>query len=224
MNISKEQILRLFEAAKRSLLAADLLLKQLAEGVTSLETDIDNGINVGERAIPSLLSAISFVDFAHRFASLLDALPISKKSLAMRKLGEKMTTVEIMRNHLQHLRGEYLKNEDINYPILGALSWTKGNKCYQLSWSQHFKHQIYSITYDTLEKRWMAKYQYTVKDVSVSLDCVLAEMFAAFEWVMSQCRDVFLDPLDAQLKWGETQTWTMNVQWRVARSESQDLE
>ena len=106
----------LFEAVKRSLLAAQTLQQRMADDLAALERDILAGAEINERAASPLLSGVSFVDFAHRFGCLVDSLPLIKKNTPeLRKLKAVLAPVELARNHLQHLRGkdELSTNEEV---------------------------------------------------------------------------------------------------------------
>jgi hypothetical protein len=121
----------LFEAAKRSLLIADTTLKRLDAELKALEPDILASVNIGERAVPALLSCITFVDFAFRYGEVVDQLPtLSKKESAMRDLKVALKPIGVARNHLQHLRGDLSSNEGIDYPLLGSIAWASGDRCF----------------------------------------------------------------------------------------------
>jgi hypothetical protein len=198
-----EKFILLFEAAKRSLLACELIYSRLDLELEAIELDMNNGVEISERAAPPLLSAVAFIDFSHRFGSLVDSFPlINKRRPQLKQLMNALTTVETARNHLQHLRGDLSANDPIEYAILGSLSWTKGERCFVVSFSQSTNITQSSIVYDALNQRWISKCQFSVKGVSVRLDSVLAEMRTFYEWLMKGVE--FSDPDFAQLKWGKT--------------------
>jgi hypothetical protein len=199
----QEKFVLLFETAKRSLLASEMLLSRMSVDLTALEPDIGASINIGSRAISPLLSAVAFIDFSHRFGSVVDALPlINKTAPEMRRLRLSLTPVEIARNHLQHMRGDLSSNMPIEYPLLGSLAWANGNSSYAIFLSQPTKTDAHSLVYDTHNRCWVAQRQYTVKDAAINLDVVLGEMRAAYDWIASLAQ-LPVSAL-AKLEWGET--------------------
>lgn len=199
----EQKFVLLFEAVKRSFLAAQELQRHLAADLLSFEQDILSGIEIGERAISPLLAAISFVDFAHRFGSLVDSLPLlNKRAPEIRRLRSSLVVVEKARNHLQHLRGDLSSNDEINYALLGELCWTNQNVVFLLSLTQPSSVERASISFDVHNKRWTAKHRYIVKDVWVDFDPTLAEMRGAFEWISTKV--TFGDPEFSSLTWGKT--------------------
>lgn len=206
----QEKFILLFEAAKRSLLAAEMLLQRLAAEVAGLSKDIDQSVDIQDRAVQPLLSAVAFIDFAHRFGSVVDSLPlISKKAPALRKLRTALRPVEAARNHLQHMRGDLSSNANIDYPILGSLSWAHESSSYTIFLSQPTKADTFSIAYDIQSQCWAARHQYTVKNATIDLDAVLAEMRNMYDWIVQAI--TFSDPSFAELKWGKTQSIGLRI-------------
>jgi hypothetical protein len=196
-----EKFILLFEAAKRSLLAAEELLKRLTADLSALEQDIVGQVQLDERAIGPLLSAVAFVDFAHRFGSIVDALPlVSKSAPELRQLRGTLRSIEDARNHLQHMRGDLSSNEAILYPILGALSWSNGDNSYTVYMSQPAQTAACSIVYDTQNRCWVCQHEYRLKDAAIDLDKVLAEMRNAYRFVSKSISDREF----ASLRWGKT--------------------
>lgn len=207
----QEKYVLLFEAMKRSLLAADMLLQRLASEVSALENDIDLRIDIEGRAVLPFLSAVAFVDFAHRFGSIVDALPlINKRAPEIQRLRAALAEVEKARNHLQHMRGDLSSNEDIKYSVLGAVAWAGGQSSYTIFMSQPTPAEAASLVYDRQEHCWVAKHQYSIKDATINLDVVLSEMRGTYEWIISTVQ--FSDPEFAKLKWGETHAFCLRVQ------------
>jgi hypothetical protein len=206
----QEKFALLFEAAKRSLVASGKLLTRLAEDLVALESDFIRGIEIQELAVSPLLSVVAFIDFAHRFGSIVDALPLLKKRAPqLRQLRSALAPVEAARNHLQHMRGDLTSNAHIDYPVLGSLAWTNERTCYLLAFSQPTNAKHYSIVYDAHNQCWAAKHQYRVKDVTISLDSVLTEMRVAYEWITSVVE--FSNSDFADLRWGKTQLMAFHI-------------
>lgn len=193
----------LFETAKRSLLAADNLAKRITADLESFEPDIDAGTDIGERAVPALMNSVAFVDFAFRFNEVVDSLPfIRKDTPEIKKLGVALKPVEDSRHHLQHMRGDLSSNEEIDYPLLGALSWVNGMTTYSISFSQPGSASFPSIVFDTHELKWVMTHAFVVKHVYIDIDLTLAEMHAAYAWICSVITSS--DPSLMELKWGGT--------------------
>jgi hypothetical protein len=200
-----EKFLLLFETAKFSLLTCEALLQQMGSVLSSVEDDLLGGVDIGQRGIPALISAISFVDFAHRFGQLIDSLPrISANSPEIRKLNRVLDPVERARNYLQHQRGiaELSSSLPVQYPVFGSLGWTKGDAAFMLALGQTTaQFNQYSPVYNTLEGRWVVKYEYWAKNTRVDLDKTLVEMKSAYQWVAAQI-DTDASAL-TDLNWGK---------------------
>lgn len=206
----QQKFITIFEALKRSLLASIELHRRLTADLRDLEAVIRGGEDIGERAVSPLLSAVSFVDFSHRFGELAAALPtIHKRAAEMRRLEQCLAPVETARNHLQHLRNELSTNDPINYALLGELGWTKDDAAYFVSFTDPHDVSHFSIAFDT-EGRWTSTLRYTVKDAWVDLDPILERMRRTYEWVVSQTK--FPNTELAKLKWGGTLAVTFRVE------------
>jgi hypothetical protein len=198
-----QKFVTLFEAAKRSLLATEELKRRLATDLHALEPDLLAGIDVGGRAISPLLSAISFVDFAHRFGSLVDALPrINKKSAEMRRLQQRLVPIEEARNHLQHLRGDLSADVEIDYALLGELGWTNGDAAFFMALTDPHAVEHFSIAFDAQDGAWTAKHRYLIKNSWIDVDRVCATMRETFEWIASKVK--FSDDNFGKIQWGNT--------------------
>lgn len=178
--------------------------------LSALESDINQNVDVKDRAASPLLAAVAFIDFAHRFGSVVDALPlINKKSIELRALHEALVSVETARNHLQHMRGDLSSNEPIDYPLLGALSWAHSDSSYTICMSQPQKSDIQSMAYDTHNKCWATAYQYTVKNTSIDIPRVASSMHRAYTHITSSVD--FIDSAQATLEWGGTISFGFHV-------------
>lgn len=205
-----EKYALLFEASRRSLYACESAFKRLHVELASLESRIDAGLDLGLDGLAPLLTATSFIDFAHRFGSIADALPlVSKKSEEMKALREVLKSVEFARNHLQHMRGDLSSNEPIDYPILGALSWVSQSRCYAICPAQAAPADFHTIAYDRQEGRWVTTCQYQVKRVEIDLPRVLRQAHATYAWLVKQT--TFARPEEAQLSWGQTTAVVFDV-------------
>ena len=205
-----EKYALLFEASRRSLYACEFAFKRLHVELASLESRIDAGLDLGLDGLAPLLTATCFIDFAHRFGSIADALPlVSKKSEEMKAQREVLKSVEFARNHLQHMRGDLSSNEPIDYPILGALSWVSQTRCYAICSAQATPADFHTIAYDRQEGRWVTTCQYQVKRVEIDLPRVLRQAHATYAWLVKQT--TFSKPEEAQLSWGQTPAVVIDV-------------
>ncbi|MEQ1767391.1 MAG: hypothetical protein ABL859_08185 [Methylotenera sp.] len=205
-----EKYALLFEAARRSLYACDLAYKRLLIDLSSLEPRIDAETELGQDGIPPLLTAAGFIDFAHRFGSIVDALPlVNKKSAEIKALRASLKSVEFARNHLQHMRGDLSSNESIDYPILGSLSWIGGESCYALCPAQATPTDYVSIAYNNVDKRWATTCQYQVKRIEIDIPAVLRQAHLTYAWLVKQT--TFTDPNEGQLSWGKTSALVFRV-------------
>jgi hypothetical protein len=199
----EEKFVPLFEAAKRSLLAAEMYLRIILEQLPVLEGRILSQELDGELVAPLLIGSMGFVDFAHRFGELIDQLPFStKKNLELRKLKEVLVPIEFARHHLQHLRGELSGNEEINYPILGILSWSRESKSFSVYFSGPIPANAATMAFDTVNRRWASRIELNLKNTIIDLDRILAVMKATFSWITKKV--TFSDPTFAKLEWGRT--------------------
>ena len=199
----EERFVPLFEAAKRSLLAADMYLRAIWEQLPALEAQIERQGLDGEWAARLLIEGMGFVDFAHRFGELIDQLPFStKKNLELRKLREVLVPIEFARHHLQHLRGDLSGNEEIDYPILGILSWSRESKSFSVYFSGPIPANAATMAFDSVNRRWASRIELNLKNTIIDLDRILAAMKAAFSWITKKV--TFSDPTFAKLEWGKT--------------------
>ena len=199
------KFLIIFEAAKRSLLAANILFNKIAKELNSYEKSIDNSIDIGDTAVNALIDSIAFIDFAHRFGTLIDSIPLIKKSSTQLKLlRNSLKKVEKARNHLQHLRGDLSSDKEIRYPILGFLQWSNGQTNYILAFTQPIEFDVVGMAYNLTTKNWESTLEYNVIDQRINLDKVLSEMKLTFEFIVDQVQ--FSDPELLKLSWGKTQT------------------
>lgn len=199
----EEKFLLLFEAAKRSLILADLFVTNLKDQLKSFEHLIDASNLSGDKIAISLFSAMSFVDSAHRFYSVIDSIPyLNKKTVKIRTLREKMKCVEDVRNYLQHMRNDLSSNQGIIFSIFGSLSWISSGSCYTISLSQPGKSECKSIQYDTFERKWATTYQYEVNGQLIFLEEIVEEMKKSYEYISGLVE--FSDPDFSKLSWGQS--------------------
>ena len=168
-------------------------------------------MQISERAALPLLSAVALIDFAHRFGTLVDSLPlISKRKPQLKQLRAALMPVETVRNHLQHLRGELSANDPIEYPVLGSLSWSKGDRCFTIAFSQATEiNNVYSIAFDSANQRWVSTCQYQVKNTAINMDGILVEMRIFYNWLTRSIQ--FSNSKIGELEWGDTLAFAFHL-------------
>jgi len=208
----QEKFVLILEAVKRSLLSAEILLRNVYAELDGIAQDVDAKRPIDDRAAAPLISCLGFIDFAFRFKSLMDALPlVSAKHPQMIRLMSALASVESARHHLQHLRGELSTNDAIEYPILGSISWVTNNAVYSMCLGTPIgTARFASISYDRENRQWTAAHLYAVRDAVVDTDMVIEEMRKAFNWLASAIFPP--EPSLQELKWGATIVLKMAMQ------------
>jgi hypothetical protein len=210
-----------YESAKRSVLAAEVLMHRLGAELAELEPFIPQVANVADRFGPALITAMGIVDFAHRFGQLMDGMPFVRDSMRrsqLQKLREALVPVSEARNHLQHLREELAVGSSIDYPLMGSITWIQGDECHAVGLlTQGFDVTLPSMAFDAFGNGYVARYQYTVASRSILLDPLVATMRESFDWLASIFR--FSDPGYDKVGWGYTiaSSSSMNVAFSPIR-------
>lgn len=213
-----------YESAKRSVLAAEMLLHRLGTELAELEPIIHGSPNVADRFGPILVTAMGIVDFAHRFGQLMDGMPLLKDSLRrthLQKLRKVLVPVKDTRNHLQHLRSDLARGSSIDYPLMGSITWIQGDQCYTVALETYgFGITVPSMAFGAFGIGYVARYQYTVASQIILLDPLVATMRESFDWLAS----IFTisDPNYDKVGWGQTMVFTssMNVEIRPSQTSS----
>jgi hypothetical protein len=207
-----------YESAKRSVLAAEALLKRLETELAELEPFLSNADEIAERFGPMLITAMSIVDFSHRFGQLMEGMPLLSKPVRrkhLQKLMGALTPVQEIRNHLQHLREELAAGADIDYPLMGSITWTKGQQCHAVALlTQGFEVTFPSMAYKAFEG-FVARYQYTVGSHFVLLDPVVATMRESFDWLAGIFK--FSDPEYDKTGWGKVVATSFGMQVEIIK-------
>jgi hypothetical protein len=221
INMTSEKIARLneekgkravfyFEGAKRSVLAAEVLLQRLGNELAELEPIIHQTPNVADKFGPILVTAMGIVDFAHRFGQLMEGMPLLKDAMRrkyLQKLREALSPVTETRNHLQHLRNELSAGSSIDYPLMGSLTWANGDQCYAVGLlTQGFEVTFPSMAFGAFGVGYVARFQYTVSTQCILLDPLVATMRESFDWLASKM--VFTHPNYDKAGWGQTLAFT----------------
>jgi len=213
----QEKFVLIWEALKRSLLSAEILLKNTYAELDGIARDIDAGKVIEDRAAAPLISCLGFIDFAFRFKSLMDNLPmVSNRRPDMVRVQQALESVEEARHRIQHLRGELGTNEPVDYPILGSISWMAGNGVYSMALGTPIgKVEWPSLVFDRQQGKWTAAHIYKLKNAVVDLDVVIAEMRAAYNSVADSMTSPHPESDEFKalkaLKWGTTFALKMQI-------------
>lgn len=193
----------LFEAAKMSLLVADKLVSQIIKDLDNFSRDISLGNSIGEQSMTTLISGVSFIDFAYRFKEVIGSLPyVNKSAPEMKRLMAALQPIDTSRHYLQHMRNELSANDTIEHPILGSFVWAVGMKLYLLSFSQPQPYLTQTPIFNSQKMEWVSKHIFSVKDLLIDIDKSLSEMHLAFNWILEGVTP--LNQTTANLDWPAT--------------------
>jgi hypothetical protein len=176
----------LFDTAKRWLILIDSFYSETEECFRLL-ADSANLPNASQVAVGLYASVFSIIDFGHRFDQIVDAVPLLRKKLAeVRRLHSSMKSVASCRNYLQHIRNHLSKVENIDFPILGSISWIHGRRnCVLLPTQLTEGYGAPSISIDTQMMQYTCRYQFVIEKQRVQLDTVYPEMKTFWNWLNS---------------------------------------
>jgi hypothetical protein len=202
-----------YESAKRSVLAAEVLLHRLGTELAELEPLIHEVANIADRFGPVLITSMGIVDFAHRFGQLMEGMPFLKDSMRrshLQRLRDSLVPVSDTRNHLQHLREELAAGSSIDFPLMGSITWIQSGQCHTVGLlTQGFEVALPSMAFDAFGTRYVARYQYTVASKIILLDPLVATMRESFDWLASVFR--FSDPEYDKVGWGKTVAFSSTI-------------
>lgn len=205
----EEKFVLIFEAARRSLLASNHYLDTIFAQLPDAERRILHQETDGNFVAPLLLASLGFVDFAHRFGELVEQLPfLNAKEPEPRELREVLGSIEVARNHLQHMRGDLSTNEKIDYPLLGTLSWSHDDISFTIHLSQPSPSTAASMAFD-INGRWVSRIQLNLKNIILDFDKIMKAMQRTYSWIVTKVR--FSDPMIADLKWGAPNAFWMKI-------------
>lgn len=181
---AQEKFVILYDTGKKCLLIVDHLFADLkratlqAEDSTKVEADMSIVTEI-------YISALGLIDYFHRFHEIVSAMTLIRKDRPeLKKLEKAVAPVKECRNYLQHMRGDLAKNDPIEYPILGAISWVSEGRNYTLFSSQPTQSfDLPGIVYDTFSDTYVCKYQFTVGGYEVRIDTVYSEVRSFWAWL-----------------------------------------
>ncbi len=180
----QEKFVVLYDTAKKCLLILDHLFTDLENG-TNVARDAEKIKNDSSIVIMLYITALGIIDYFHRFHEVISAMTLIRKDQPeLKKLTKVMAPVKECRNYLQHMRGDLMKNESIDYPILGALSWIYEGRNYVLYSNQATRSfSMPGIAFDRLAGNFVCKYQLVVGGHEIKLDVVYREAKSFWAWI-----------------------------------------
>ena len=131
------------------------------------------------------ISSLGMIDYVHRFFEIVQAMPLLRKDHPkVKKLGNFLKSLQDCRNYLQHMRGDLSKNDDINYPIIGSISWVDNDQNYTLFCQQTTKSfQVPGIAYDRKLNKYVCRFQLSIGGYEIQLDNVYNEVKSFWLWL-----------------------------------------
>jgi hypothetical protein len=174
----------LFDTAKRCLILIDTAYTESEECLRLLANG-ESTLNKSQITVKLYLSVFSIIDFGHRFDQIVDAMPLlSKKRAEVKRLHTAMRPVTLCRNYLQHIRKHLSELENIDFPILGSISWIHNGRNYIILPTQLTEGYIVpSITIDNEKMQFSCQYQFIVEKHLLHLDIVYREMKTFWNWL-----------------------------------------
>lgn len=188
----QEKFVVLYDTAKKCLLILDHLYANLenatnqAIDATKIKQDLSIVTNI-------YISALGLIDYFHRFHEVVAAMTLIRKDRPeLKQLGKAIEPVKECRNYLQHMRGDLMKNDSIDYPILGAISWIHEGRNYTIFSNQATQSMsVPGIAYDRFAANYICKYQLIVGGHEIRIDNVYREIKLFWAWLE---KNVVIEP------------------------------
>ena len=112
----------------------------------------DNEVEIMDITCNLYIDIFSQIEMLPRFLQIINAMPfLPHKNSEITKLKHTFDNVKDCRNYLQHIREHLSKEDIINYPILGSVSWINENKNYTIIPTQFTEnHNSRGIAFDSI--------------------------------------------------------------------------
>lgn len=180
----QEKFVVLYDTAKKCLLILDHLYANLENG-TNQAIDATKRKQDFSIVTSIYISALGLIDYFHRFHEVVAAMTLIRKDCPeLKKLGKTIEPVKECRNYLQHMRGDLMKNDSIDYPILGAISWIHKGRNYTIFSNQATQSMsVPGIAYDRFAANYICKYQLIVGGHEIRIDSVYSEIKLFWAWL-----------------------------------------
>jgi hypothetical protein len=206
----QEKFVTLYDTAKKCLLILDHLYCEF-EKATLLATDPVKIKEDSSIITEIYISSLGMVDYFHRFHEIICAMPLLRKDQPeLKKLKKVLIPVHECRNYLQHMRGDLMGENPINYPILGAISWINEGRNYMLFSNQATPQTTSpSIVYDNFLEKYICKYLLSVGGYEIQLDIVYTQVKLFWEWLE---KSTIIKPSKVKdYNWGEPTLLIMDI-------------
>lgn len=180
----QEKFVVLYDTAKKCLLILDHLYTDFENGIHQA-TDEDIVNDDFSIVTKIYISALGLIDYFHRFNEIVSAMTLIRKDQPeLKTLTKAIAPVKECRNYLQHMRSDLMKNEPIEYPILGAITWIHEGRNYILFSNQPTQDfGLPGIVYDTSTENYLCKYQLVVGGHEIRIDTVYSEVKSFWAWI-----------------------------------------
>jgi len=189
------RFLLIFESMKNSLVILNSSFAVIKRDTNKMAEMIDSGMDITANAITLYIYVVSFIDFSFRYRQLLDSLPhLNKKEQEIKKFFSEFSSLKDIRNYLQHIRGDLVGNDVVDYPILGSVTWIYNGSLYSTTLNQKCnKFSTYGIPFDLKEGCYVHEIEYGVKNMVVSIDMLHKRCNEIYDTVKMKYN--FSDPL-----------------------------
>ncbi len=173
----------LYDTAKRNLIIIDVVYPDFVRLLNNISDE--SFVQNNNSTIPQLyLNAYSFIDFTHRFVQIIDSMPfLSKKQNEVRKLHTVTNQLKKARNYIQHIREHLIIIENINFPILGSISWIIGNKNFTILPSQTTNYSVLNIPFDNKTNKFVCSYMFFIETFQIPIDIIYNELKTFWKWL-----------------------------------------
>lgn len=190
----EEKFVTLYQTAKKCLLIADRLFSDLENATNKISS-----YRIGEKVaiekidtkdiIQAYIAAHGLIDYFHRFNQIILAMPLlNKQDHEVKELGKATKPAKDCRNYLQHMRNGLSKDDPIEYPVLGAISWIYEDRNYILLPSQPTtSFGAPGIAYDTLKKEYVHRFLLVIGGFEVRLDVIYMQIKTFWDWLDKRC-------------------------------------
>jgi len=169
---SRDQVFFL-DALKYSFIAAEKSFGELRVCLEEKESfDLDGASE--DRAVAMVSCAWGLVDAGHRVRELIQQIPMLKKNAAEIQVFLRATeNIENLRHYVQHLRTGISRLPEKSTPIWGVVSWVSEKNdedCYTvLLGTAREDVNVFSCTYDTVNREFVQRIMLSVNEVNVDL-------------------------------------------------------
>ncbi|TAL69988.1 MAG: hypothetical protein EPN82_05060 [Bacteroidetes bacterium] len=172
------QIKDKIDTKKSKCLEGIIFSYEMVKNINSKLYTLCCGINEDKTKIyEALMLCWSFIDSVHRIREILQAFPqLNQKDRKLISFLEGTKITETYRNYIQHLRLELNKNEFVDFPVWGSLSWVDKNnngKCYKVIIGTNINNvKFSSCAFDRFERKYVSNVSLSMNNLSYNFDII----------------------------------------------------